>query len=208
MWARGGVRSYAYSQGLAHRRKDSIPDGEKGTDGVCTALVVEFKGWTKNEVRSAIGESGTGWCAIEEVSGSDCEDDSDSLGSSILGGRTSETSGFDPWGDVESPDVNPADSLILPSLDMSVVASEPSQSASHLVHNALHNAVPTEMEIDPWMSESMSGLSSPLSSCSDLSDIIIDPPSLNGWYGVHSPSRSDSDMNSTSYTSFNLNLYE
>ncbi len=207
VWARGGVRSYAYSQGLAHRRQNSNSDGQKGTESVCTALVIEFKGWTKNEVRSAIGESGTGWCTIEEVCGSDCEDDSDSLGS-ILGGRTSETSGFDSWGDIESPIINPAESLILPSLDMSLVASEPSQSASHLVDSALHNAIPIEMEVDPWMSEYMSGLSSPLSSCSDLSDIIIDPPSVNGWYGVHSPSRSYSDMNSTSYTSFDLNLYE
>lgn len=207
VWARGGVRCYAYSQGLAHHRQDlKRHDGERSVEGVCTAVMIEFKGWTKNEVRSTIGESGTGWCTIEEVCGSDCEDyDSDSLGSSILDDHTpSETSSFDPWGDVEPPAINPAESFILPSLDMSLVASESSLSALHLEDNATRTTVPVEMEINPWMDESPSGLSSPLSSYSDLSDLIIDPPSLNGWYGVNSPSRSDFDISSASYTSFNL----
>ncbi|KJA27341.1 hypothetical protein HYPSUDRAFT_63024 [Hypholoma sublateritium FD-334 SS-4] len=206
VWARGGVRCYAYSQGLAYRRPDSERhDDERGAEGVCTALVIEFKGWTKNEVRSAIGESGTGWCMIEEVCGSDCEDyDSDSLSSSILDDHTpSETSALSPWADVESPVINPAESFILPSLDMSLVASESMLSASHLEDNAMRPSIPVEMEIDPWIDESASRLSSPLSSCSDLSDLVIDPPTLNGWIGVNSSLRSDFDI-SASYTSFNL----
>ena len=33
---------------------------------VCTVLKVDFVGWKAAEVRSVIGESGTGWCVLEE----------------------------------------------------------------------------------------------------------------------------------------------
>lgn len=62
VWSRG-VSCCSYSQGLRNRTQDL--NGEEA--GVCTNLKLVFEGWTKSEVRGVIGESGTGWCALEEV---------------------------------------------------------------------------------------------------------------------------------------------
>lgn len=52
-----GVDAYAYGQGL----------GDDSSDKQCTILRVAFAGWTAAQVRGVTGESGQGWCAIEEV---------------------------------------------------------------------------------------------------------------------------------------------
>lgn len=52
-----GVDAYAYGQG----------SGDNSSDKQCTILRVTFAGWTAAQVRSITGESGQGWCAIDEV---------------------------------------------------------------------------------------------------------------------------------------------
>lgn len=52
-----GVDAYAFGPGL----------GDDPSDKQCTILRVTFAGWTAAQVRGVIGESGQGWCALEEV---------------------------------------------------------------------------------------------------------------------------------------------
>jgi hypothetical protein len=52
-----GVDAYAFGPGL----------GDNPSDKQCTILRVTFAGWTAARVRSVTGESGQGWCALEEV---------------------------------------------------------------------------------------------------------------------------------------------
>lgn len=107
-----GVSCSAYSQ---------FGQGE----GLCTILKVEFVGWTAAEVRSVIGESGTGWCALEEVQGAidtsnmrSHEEDSDSSEtSSILSGLTADDSFVAPT--EPPPYIDPSSSFVLPTLDFS-----------------------------------------------------------------------------------------
>lgn len=60
VWADPGVEvgAYAFVPGSAN----SHP-----SDKQCTVLRVTFAGWTAAQVRSVIGESGQGWCDLEEV---------------------------------------------------------------------------------------------------------------------------------------------
>ncbi|KAE9398353.1 hypothetical protein BT96DRAFT_920892 [Gymnopus androsaceus JB14] len=117
---------------------------------VCTILKVEFVGWTMAEVRGVIGESGTGWCALEEVQTTKQEqDDDDSLSdtSSILSGISGDESMGSPF------IVEPAQSLVLPTLDFSsslVAASPPalSRASSYIFSDA---------ETDPWAESSSDG---------------------------------------------------
>lgn len=51
------VDAYAFGPGLA----------DDPSDKQCTILRVTFSGWTAAQVRSTIGESGQGWCALEEI---------------------------------------------------------------------------------------------------------------------------------------------
>ncbi|KAG1729810.1 hypothetical protein EDB19DRAFT_1742506 [Suillus lakei] len=51
------VDAYAFGPGLA----------DDPSDKQCTILRVTFAGWTAAQVRSTIGESGQGWCALEEI---------------------------------------------------------------------------------------------------------------------------------------------
>jgi hypothetical protein len=117
-------------------------------DGVCTVLKVEFVGWTAAEVRGVIGESGTGWCVLEELR-TGVEEDDDEDASSVLSGMSSEMGG--EWRDaglVESVDL--ADSFVIPTLDFSV--------------GAAFSPPPTD-----WASDSGSDISSPSSIDSALS---------------------------------------
>ena len=108
VWSRG-VTCTAYSHGSA------IRDGE----GACTILEVEFIGWTKAEVRGVIGESGTGWCVLEECRAETEDDDS----SSVFSGMSFETEDLtdaQPSGTRSPmPNIDPAQSFILPTLDFS-----------------------------------------------------------------------------------------
>lgn len=47
-------------------------------EGVCSVLKVEFIGWTAAEVRGVIGESGSGWCSLEEYEDEDSLSEYDS----------------------------------------------------------------------------------------------------------------------------------
>lgn len=60
VWADPGVKVDAYAFGPC--ATDSHP-----SDKQCTVLRVTFTGWTAAQVRSVIGESAQGWCALEEV---------------------------------------------------------------------------------------------------------------------------------------------
>ncbi|KIK54494.1 hypothetical protein GYMLUDRAFT_48643 [Collybiopsis luxurians FD-317 M1] len=114
---------------------------ERANPGLCNILKVEFVGWTEAEVRSVIGESGTGWCAIEEVSNvkDELEDETFSDASSVLSVISEEES-------MEcSFTVEPAHSLVLPTLDFSstFVASSPPAT--------LNDDLFSEAESDPWV---------------------------------------------------------
>jgi len=106
-----GVSCDAYSAGSGH-------------EGVCTVLRVSFSGWSAAEVRSVIGESGTGWCELYEVdnnnlssSSSACGDD-DELSETESG--ISDLSSL--YGDEEHRAeglIDPSQSFVLPTLDFS-----------------------------------------------------------------------------------------
>lgn len=126
VWSKG-VTSSAYSH---------LSRGE----GVCTILKVEFVGWTKDQVRAVIGESGTGWCALEEVRrepesflpihDGDCDSDCSET-SSVLSGLTSECDSRLSSGQISPAVIDPSASFVLPTLDfsssfMDIVAHTPS----------------------------------------------------------------------------------
>lgn len=52
-----GVDAYAFGHSI----------GDNPSDKQCTILRVTFAGWTAAQVRGVTGESGQGWCALEEV---------------------------------------------------------------------------------------------------------------------------------------------
>jgi hypothetical protein len=89
-------------------------------EGVCDILKVEFSGWTKAEVRSVIGESGTGWCALEEMA---VAKEDDGYDSEYLSDVSSEMSGTYSSYASSNVDLNasimPSDTLVLPTLDFS-----------------------------------------------------------------------------------------
>lgn len=96
---------------------DAYGDGQ----GICTILRVSFSGWTAAEVRSVIGESGTGWCELHEV-----RSDTGTLSSSVSDiGSMSDLSSFE--GDAETGGgfemdrdrMDPSQSFVLPTLDFS-----------------------------------------------------------------------------------------
>ncbi|KAJ7072936.1 hypothetical protein C8F01DRAFT_1105753 [Mycena amicta] len=104
VWTRGAVCS-AYASSY-------------GPDGVCTLLKVEFVGWSKAAVRGVIGESGTGWCVLEEHLGPTAIELDD--GDDALSDTSSIFSGIDsPISPPPEPITDPARSLVLPTLDFS-----------------------------------------------------------------------------------------
>ena len=92
-----GVRCSAFAHGNAH-----IWDGE----GSCTILKLEFVGWSKAEVKSVIGECGTGWCILYE----EHEDELADIGSDISSEPDEMASSLSS--------IDPAQSLVLPTLDI------------------------------------------------------------------------------------------
>jgi hypothetical protein len=158
----------------------------RGAEGVCTMLKVEFVGWTKAEVRSVIGESGTGWCVLEEVKSPErttsgfSDDDDDDLSSdtsSILSGMVGDSGRASPLEvmDVDM-EVDPAQSFVLPTLDFSsAFLSSPSQA------DDLFSSVHSEPNFDPWLdsdSSSDGGFSG--------TDSWVESASTNGWFGFSS----------------------
>ncbi|KDQ59608.1 hypothetical protein JAAARDRAFT_33189 [Jaapia argillacea MUCL 33604] len=102
--------------------------------GLCTVLKIEFVGWTQGMVRGIIGESGSGWCEIEEIrpkTKAEEEDETESVLSELSSLEESSTVdgsevgyGRDPWGsppasDIFGSTIEPSDSFVLPTLDFS-----------------------------------------------------------------------------------------
>jgi len=169
VWEKGVV-CYAY----AHRAD---------AEGVCTILKVEFVGWTKAEVRSVIGEAGSGWCVLEEVN-SFQEDEEDSLSdtSSVFSGISGE--GPAPLSRSHSGNVvgimDPAQSFVLPTLDFSssFLGSSSSPALSRTPSSDLLNLEVSELDFDNFSDSAESDFSGTGS--------FIEPPSTNGWFGFSS----------------------
>ncbi|KAJ6593159.1 hypothetical protein B0H19DRAFT_1204918 [Mycena capillaripes] len=160
VWSRGVVCS-AYASSADAR-------------GVCTILKVEFVGWSKAAVRGVIGESGTGWCVLEETHGDAAEHESDE---DAFSDTSSILSGMD---DLEDPHpqaiaMDPAQSFVLPTLDFS---SSFLASASAAANPALSTADhPVFFTHSNSSSESWSDGASSIA--------FVDPPSENGWLETH-----------------------
>jgi hypothetical protein len=188
VWARG-VRCSAYSQGHAHRKRRRADESDAIDEGACTVLKVEFVGWSKAEVRGVIGESGTGWCVLEEVLHEEDEGlaDMESLSSGLSDEEQISNESLGTFGGSDAEMSDTSDSFIIPTLDFSSSFNSSSPSSSPPSHNSpsndLFTTIPSEMENDPWVddySDSSSWGSSPYSESSEL---ILDPPSSNGWFG-------------------------
>jgi len=149
VWERG-VRCSAFSHGN---------DPSHNGDAICTILQVEFVGWSKAEVRSVIGESGTGWCVLEE-SWADDEDDIESI--------------FSESTYPEEPvDDHVTQSFVFPTLDLSATAfSLPPPSSRPPSSTPLIINSPTFDSTFEWGS-----------SFSSSEHSIIEPPTLNGYFG-------------------------
>ncbi|KAF7362503.1 hypothetical protein MVEN_00598000 [Mycena venus] len=156
--------------------------------GVCTILKVEFVGWSKAEVRGVIGESGTGWCVLEEARGrgtaayEDDDDDAFSETSSILSGIVEEIA------PVPAVAMDPAQSFVLPTLDFSSSFLQASAGARSPSPARTHTS-------DVFFTHSNSSADSDLGAWSgsdEASSIaFVDPPSENGWFetrvGIEDP---------------------
>ncbi|KAL4261882.1 hypothetical protein AB1N83_008112 [Pleurotus pulmonarius] len=161
VWSKN-VTCSAYSHGAA------VGNGE----GVCTILKVEFVGWTKAEVRSVIGETGTGWCVLEEVTAVEMDhDDTDS----ILFGMTSDTGN-------DSIALPPSQSFVMPTLDLSQTSGW-SSPPPELGRN-LPPSIGSDFDFVEWSdSDPGSLVSSPRRSSSP---VFVDPPTENGYFGFSS----------------------
>ena len=142
VWSKG-VHCSAFAHGSAH-----IWDNE----GSCTILKVEFVGWNKAEVKSVIGECGTGWCILyEEHEFMDKESD-------LLS---------EP--DEEDNSTDPAQSLVFPTLDLS---SSPDVRSTGLATSSSHTSLPSIVDSDPWSEINLSNTNF----ARDNTD------NINGWY--------------------------
>ena len=177
VWSRG-VYCSAYSLRPSQHDGES-KDEDVGFDTqVCTILKVTFNGWTEAEVRGVIGESGTGWCVLKEVWHGEGLSDEESSSSNA-------SPEFPCSSELEGPElIDPAQSFVLPTLDFSSSFLSSASQSSELA-TPFMTSVPDGMESDPWADDSSdsSSLSEGSLSYSDLSDLIIEPPSTNGWFG-------------------------
>lgn len=170
VWSKG-VKCSAYGQGTSEA-------------AVCTVAKIEFIGWTEKEVRAVIGESGTGWCALEEVRFDDADDMSEF--SSAL-----DPNEPDPPSVKGSRQPEPTSSLIMPTLDLSnpildSVPPSPSMTSISLPSSAFSSRpmspVPGEAFVsqmdaeydDPWADSD-----SNVGRMSDGSIVILPPE--HGW---------------------------
>jgi len=183
--------------------------------GMCTVLKVEFTGWTESMVRGVIGESGTGWCEIEEVRKGE-EDEMDSVLSEMSSvadeGLESENVNHSPFAPSalmhEHPQIDPSQSFVLPTLDFS----------SSFYAASRQSVAPPLTPISSGFSTPTSDIHSPLSPSfsdhelfSDFSDSgsehsfssgsFVDPPSVSArsvgsgsWYGGFGFSSGFADM--------------
>jgi len=142
-----GVQCSAFSHGNGH-----VADGE----GTCTVLKLEFVGWTMAQVKSVIGECGTGWCITYE----EREDEHTEVDFSIYSelDELDETSSnlSDPSIDrVQSflfptPDIDPAQSFVFPTLD---ITSDPIASLTRpqsVMSTASNSPQLSSARLDSW----------------------------------------------------------
>ena len=164
-----------------------------GAEGVCTMLKVEFVGWTMAEVRSVIGESGTGWCALEEVKTSPenalsvfsdgDDDDLSSDASSILSGPFGSSGRASPMEIMNvNMGVDPSNSFVLPTLDFSSSflssQSQVDTPAAISSHVDLFPSTRSERDFDPWLdSDSWSD------GGGSATDSWVEPLSTTGQFG-------------------------
>ena len=97
--------------------------------GLASIMKIEFKGWTKVQVRAVLGDAGKGWCLMEEYGVEDLPDSaplSPALSgiSTLFSGYSTPPYGFEEEdslaGDPSSEfDVDPSNSLVIPSLELS-----------------------------------------------------------------------------------------
>jgi len=97
--------------------------------GLASIMKIEFKGWTKEQVRAVLGDAGRGWCMMQEFGLEDLLESappSPSLSgiSSPFSGCSTPPFGFDEedslTGDPSSDyDVDPSNSLVIPTLELS-----------------------------------------------------------------------------------------
>jgi hypothetical protein len=97
--------------------------------GLASIMKIEFKGWTKVQVRAVLGDAGRGWCLMEELGVEDLPDSAPP--SPVLSGISTPFSGYStpPYGFEEDSlagnpplsefDVDPSNSLVIPSLELS-----------------------------------------------------------------------------------------
>ena len=99
--------------------------------GLASIMKIEFGGWTKAQVRAVLGDAGKGWCLMEEIGVEDLPDSAPL--SPALSGISTPISGYstppynfdeaDSLAGDPSPseefDVDPSDSLVIPSLELS-----------------------------------------------------------------------------------------
>jgi len=97
--------------------------------GLASIMKIEFKGWTKAQIRAVLGDAGKGWCLMEEFGVEDLPE-SAPLSPALSGistpfsGCSTPPYGFDEedslTGDPSSEfDVDPSNSLVIPSLELS-----------------------------------------------------------------------------------------
>lgn len=163
VWSRG-VSYCCYSQGLHHQIQSL--SGEKA--GVCTNIKLVFQGWTKAEVMNVIGESGTGWCALEEVFHDQVWEDSDGLSEASLSLDSSLSRAVSP---TISEGADFSESFVMPKLafSSSFLASGVSHSSSSSPSEGSSGFAPSGLTNDD-SNEELSSLSSRSTSYSDLSD--------------------------------------
>ncbi|KAG2365876.1 hypothetical protein BDR07DRAFT_1449635 [Suillus spraguei] len=167
-----GVDAYAFGPGL----------GDDPSDKQCTILRVTFAGWTAAQVRGVIGESGQGWCALEEVC-SDAMSTSSHMNIEVDSDDWDFGLGLSP-----SPDVQ--DNFVLPTLDFSssfAQVASPTRSRALPPEIILRTASELAEELgDVWSPTSSSSLS-PSLSCDYLSDLEIPRAAESverSWLGV------------------------
>ncbi|KAJ6497307.1 hypothetical protein C8R45DRAFT_982543 [Mycena sanguinolenta] len=167
VWARGVVCE-AYSHGAAHAN---------GEDD-CTVLKVSFRGWSKAAVRGVIGESGTGWCVLEETHHGAASpalfEDADSDVDDAL----SDSSSIHEQEQHPVGAMDPAQSFVLPTLDFSSAFLERSGHSP-----SAHSASDSDGFFTHPNTSADSVFSVDSGGWSDGTDaVFVDPPSQNGWF--------------------------
>ncbi|KAI8999067.1 hypothetical protein BD414DRAFT_512609 [Trametes punicea] len=145
--------------------------------GLCTVLEVRFEGWTENKVRSVIGESGTGWCVLEEVwhdqdkaEAADVDAVLDTLSTSgyeseplIEAASLSGLSDINGSWDASHAQADPARSFVMPTLDFSASFPTPVWSPPAFTYPSGLSTPLSDLQFHNEWSEVEEGVSSPRS---------------------------------------------